>query len=448
MANLRKKINFYIILEISSIFVGVIMALYYFYPVFASPPATMYAPGETTNPTCSPGDPNCSVYPPLTTTLTTSTAITMGTSSLNFDSGTFFIDAANNKIGIGTTTPSSALSVVGDINTTGAYYISGVNYSQFFIDSQGTVGQLWQSDGSGRGAWINTSTLGFASGFISLQSTTTGTQQIGHFNISGTGIVGTSFGVGTSTVSSTLTVQGTGGINIFDVVSSSGVSILRITSNGNIGIGTSTPSQRLSVSGNISNIIDAGTPISQIATTSVAGVQPWSIFVSGRYAYVANKTSNSISVLDVSNPTAPVLIATTSIDALARSIFVSGRYAYTANSGSAVHTISVIDISNPKAPIQIATTPVGVNPYSVYVSGRYAYTANFGDNSISVVDVSNPKAPVQIATTSVGSGPAVNLCLRPLRLCGQQHRQYFFCRRYFQPHSPGSDCHHFRWRKS
>jgi hypothetical protein len=65
-----------------------------------------------------------------------------------------------NKVGIGTTTFSDLLSVAGNINTTGTYKISGVDYGQYFINSAGVSGQLWASDGSGRGGWINTSTLG------------------------------------------------------------------------------------------------------------------------------------------------------------------------------------------------------------------------------------------------------------------------------------------------
>lgn len=71
---------------------------------------------------------------------------------------------------------SNGISVTGAASTTGnmyagggfdtndTYRIGGVDYGQYFIDSAGTVGQLWSSDSSGRGQWINTSSLGLAQG--------------------------------------------------------------------------------------------------------------------------------------------------------------------------------------------------------------------------------------------------------------------------------------------
>ncbi|MBI2038141.1 MAG: hypothetical protein HYT15_04445 [Candidatus Magasanikbacteria bacterium] len=211
------------------------------------------------------------------------------------------------------------------------------------------------------------------------------------------------FGFNTTSANAFITMQAAASGNpILDIVSSSpSTNIFRINANGNVGVGTTTPTQKLSVVGNISNITDANTVISRISTTSVEN-SPQSIFVSGRYAYVGNYNSSTISVVDISNPAAPVQIATTSVGTNPRSIFVSGRYAYTVNQGS--NNISIIDISNAAVPRQISTVAVGSSPRSIYVSGRYAYVANFTSDSMSVVDISNPLAPVQIATTSVGDG--------------------------------------------
>ena len=321
-------------------------------------------------------------------------------------------------------------------------YSNGTSYAASAV---GTAGQILQSTGSGAPVWVPTSSLGFASGnFVNLLATTPGSQQTGNFNISGTGIIGTSFGIGTSTVSSTLTIQGgngldlisvvsstgssifkiladgrvginsstpsaslsitgAGSVNPFTITSSSGASLLQILANGNIGIGTSTPTQKLSVVGNISNLVDSRTVLVEVATTSV-GDNPTSVFVSGKYAYVANASANTMSIVDVTNPASPIQVGTASVGNLPFSVYVSGRYAYVANYTS--NNISVVDISNPALPVQVSTVAVGTSPQTVYVSGRYAYVANSGSDSISVVDISNPLAPVQIATASVGVAPA------------------------------------------
>ena len=44
--------------------------------------------------------------------------------------------------------------------------IASNTYQNYFLDSSGTLGQLWQSDGDGRGAWANTSSLGFTGSSI------------------------------------------------------------------------------------------------------------------------------------------------------------------------------------------------------------------------------------------------------------------------------------------
>jgi len=219
------------------------------------------------------------------------------------------------------------------------------------------------------------------------------------------------------------------------------------TVSGRLGIGTTTPDQALTVVGSISNPVNGNSGITEIATLST-GNDPFAIFVSGRYAYVANSASSTMTIIDISKPTVPVQVATVSVGNSPRSVFVSGRYAYVGNYGHG--TISIVDVSNPFSPVVVATqqdlpgipssifisgrylyttlqgqdilavvdisdplTPVlaaavtvGDYPQSVFVSGRYAYVANRASGTISVVDISNPLSPVQIATTSVGVWPS------------------------------------------
>ena len=142
--------------------------------------------------------------------------------------------ASGAKLGVSTTTPAYALSVVGDVDITGTYRILGVDYGQYFIDGQGTSGQLWSSDGSGRGAWLTTSTLGlvgadvggFTAGSIIFASSTGKlTQDNSNFYWDDTN---NKLGIGTSSPASQLTIRGVVGQTPLTIASSTGGNILAV----------------------------------------------------------------------------------------------------------------------------------------------------------------------------------------------------------------------------
>lgn len=119
--------------------------------VFSAPPGSRYNPGETLAPSCAPGDTNCTVIPPaksgVNDDITEITALTVplsvpqggtGTSTIfslgsllftgsggvhNADNANLFWNDANNRLGIGTTTPQRPLDVAG---TVGAIHIKGL----------------------------------------------------------------------------------------------------------------------------------------------------------------------------------------------------------------------------------------------------------------------------------------------------------------------------------
>jgi YVTN family beta-propeller protein len=214
--------------------------------------------------------------------------------------------------------------------------------------------------------------------------------------------------INTTTATSTLTIQASSTFNsILTIASSTGGTLVKILNNGNVGIGTSTPTQKLSVVGNISNIVDANTAITLVSSTVIDPINlaanPGNVFVSGKYAYTANYGDGTMSIVDISNPSAPTLISTTSVGTAAWAIYVSGKYAYLTD--ITLHTMSVVDISNKRFPSKLGTVSVGNTPGSIYVSGKYAYITNSVSSSLSIVDVSNPSAPAQVSVIPVGTGP-------------------------------------------
>ncbi|MBU1292386.1 hypothetical protein KKH07_02865 [Patescibacteria group bacterium] len=176
------------------------------------------------------------------------------------------------NVGIGTTGPGAKLDVQGgDIKVSGTYRIGSTDYGQYFIDSAGTDGQVWKSDGSGRGVWgaaqaggdndwiisgnnmysgvsgnvgIGTSNVSFPlhiqknnSGWLTaFQNTNTGGGSVYLANGNGYGAY---IGAGTDSTASTYALRVTG----------SGGTYLNVTGAGNVGIGTTAPGAKLHVSG-------------------------------------------------------------------------------------------------------------------------------------------------------------------------------------------------------
>ncbi|MBU6370901.1 beta-propeller fold lactonase family protein, partial [Patescibacteria group bacterium] len=223
----------------------------------------------------------------------------------------------------------------------------------------------------------------------------------------------------------TLEVFGSTGTDIANFMAPSSKSVLYIASNGNIGIGTTTPANVLTVNGTIASYSDAS-HISEVATTSV-GLYPQNIIISGHYAYVSSNYdnrangnpgtnamlpgSNPFSVVDISNPLVPKQIATTTVGgASSIALAKSGHYVYVVNNGEFDHSISVMDVANPANPQLLATSSVtGTYPVGIAISGHYAYVSVAGligaEHTIDVFDISNPYQPKVVATTSVEDGP-------------------------------------------
>jgi len=111
------------------VFAGLFSAVLY---VFAVPPDSKYDFSETLSPSCTPGSTNCSVVAPAvysfaannfsgTGTFTTTGLGTFG--SLTVDTNTLYVDATNNRVGIGTATPGSPFQVNKTVTDTDTYNV-------------------------------------------------------------------------------------------------------------------------------------------------------------------------------------------------------------------------------------------------------------------------------------------------------------------------------------
>jgi len=230
---------------------------------------------------------NLKVTDPAQTNITSVGTLTSLTVSgdLTVDTNTLYVDSTNNRVGIGTTSPTTKLNVVESSAATAATFKVGDNTAQVanvvvsndadtglnlgvFGSSAGTAGMISASD-----AFITTSTtelnvgVNNGSGVIKFGVGSTATEKM---RIDGTGV-----GIGTSSPSTNLHISGAAnntylriddgteflnlgvdGTGIFYnsntthrfLTNSGGTECLRILSTGEVGIGTSSPSNTLTLS--------------------------------------------------------------------------------------------------------------------------------------------------------------------------------------------------------
>ncbi|MDD5547504.1 MAG: hypothetical protein PHN74_01195 [Candidatus Pacebacteria bacterium] len=264
----------------------------------------------------------------------------------SFDVSPLALNPAGNNVGIGTTAPTAL----------------------FMVSSSGTDQAVFRSTDTSYG------TMGV--------------------DVGGTGIPNVQFKqAGTSKAA--IGVNNAGQL-IFGITNTTGPKMI-IGSNGNVGVGSTTPMAQLHVAGNI--------PSAAAGSTST-GSTPGSVFIQGRYAYVLNSVDRTLQIFDVSNPSAPISKGTaTTIGASQdrpQNLYVQGKYAYLAvdhNYGSEPGTIQIFDVSNPTAPTNISMVTAGDIPVSVYVQDKYAYVVNYGTtDTFKIFDISNPFQPTQIGT--------------------------------------------------
>ncbi len=104
--------------------------------------------------------------------------------------------------------------------------------------------------------------------------------------------------------------------------------------------------------------------------------------VVGNYAYLATGDSG-LQIINIFNPSEPILMGTYDTDGYASGVSVIGNYAYVADGNEG---LQIINISNPSAPILMVTYDTIGYAYDVSVIGNYAYVAD-GSGGLSIIKV-------------------------------------------------------------
>ena len=136
----------------------------------------------------------------------------------------------------------------------------------------------------------------------------------------------------------------------------------------------------------------------------------------GKYALVGHRQDNCMTVIDITNPSAPAKTVVKNVPSpgsftIAFHKTTGINYALVVDSGNASKSITVVDVNNKKV---IGPVTVGPGPSDVVATpdGTLALVANFGGgsgNTVSVLDVSDPLKPQITQTITVGTGVVSNV---------------------------------------
>lgn len=153
-------------------------------------------------------------------------------------------------------------------------------------------------------------------------------------------------------------------------------------------------------------VLNISTPTAPtiVSTTTFSGT-PTNITVSGNYAYVTTTTaSTGLEVINIATPSAPTLSKSVSFTgtAAARGVYVNGNYAYVVRASdttTGANEFNVVNITTPASASVVGGYNNNIQMNEVYASGNYAYVAtNSTTAEMLVINVTTPASPTLGAT--------------------------------------------------
>jgi len=106
------------------------------------------------------------------------------------------------------------------------------------------------------------------------------------------------------------------------------------------------------------------------------------IFINNYYAYLTSRKGFSLQVIDIANPTNPLLIGGCYIRDDPRALLTHGEYAFVVGEQKGLH---IVEISNPADPLPLKTYDTPGRAQDIAISGQYIYIAD-GESGLQIVE--------------------------------------------------------------
>jgi len=326
------------------------------------------------------------------------------------------------NVGIGTTAPTQALDVNGQLRVRG---LSGDGPRLPQVQADGTLGLLdaplapasdpsannpvLLNDGSAHGTNVGHFLFGLA--LSGTTAYTVGSNTVDAFDVSNpaspqylSSTRTASFPFRAVAAGGLLCVAniGSGSVDVFDISTPASPVLRSTVTVANVySIALSGP--MLYCAGDSLQVVDLRHPASPVSSGRLALPGPAvNTAVSGTTVYVL-LSAGQLMAVDVHDPANPALLSTCPVDGDATDVAVAGTVAYVVSTSS--NALQLIDLSDPARPVPRGRVATGSYPLRVAVSGPAAYVLNYYDNTIQVFDVSNPASPVALGRAGTGANP-------------------------------------------
>ena len=135
-------------------------------------------------------------------------------------------------------------------------------------------------------------------------------------------------------------------------------------------------------------ILDVSDPTAPVLVGQVDIDHPWRIVLAGDLAYVMSSESDPL-IVDVTDPTAPAIVGVLPTSGGAADLRIVGNLAHVVTAAG----IDIIDLTDPRNPLLLGSMSVPGTPTGIAVADGITYIST-RDDGIQVIDVGNPAAPV------------------------------------------------------